>query len=143
VSASACLVSSSFLVHLCMSVFAAQTHKCLYILFVSPDFALSDRLRSHRHTHTHTHTQAPACDIQTPALSHARHLHYPTPDTCTIPRVQGPKDIITDGYHTVVCDTQGSPRRCGGQGDVLGGLLLAFKTWTHAAVKKESGACVS
>ncbi len=43
--------------------------------------------------------------------------------------VKGPKDVISDGTRTIVCDVRGSPRRAGGQGDVLAGLLLTFKVW--------------
>mmetsp|Transcript_18200 Transcript_18200/g.28242 ORF Transcript_18200/g.28242 Transcript_18200/m.28242 type:complete len:334 (-) Transcript_18200:999-2000(-) len=53
--------------------------------------------------------------------------------------VKGARDIITDGTSTVVCDTAGSPRRCGGQGDVLAGLLLAFKVWAHEALAESYG----
>jgi len=58
----------------------------------------------------------------------------------TVIVVKGAKDIISDGTSTVWCDEVGSPRRCGGQGDVLAGLLLAFRTWTHLAVEKQAGA---
>ena len=47
--------------------------------------------------------------------------------------VKGPADVISDGTRTLVCDATGSPRRCGGQGDVLAGLLLTFKVWAAAA----------
>jgi ATP-dependent NAD(P)H-hydrate dehydratase len=43
--------------------------------------------------------------------------------------VKGPTDVISDGVRTIACAVQGSPRRAGGQGDVLAGLLLTFKVW--------------
>ncbi|XP_065316930.1 ATP-dependent (S)-NAD(P)H-hydrate dehydratase-like isoform X3 [Gordionus sp. m RMFG-2023] len=33
--------------------------------------------------------------------------------------LKGPKDIISDGKFVMLCDRPGSPRRCGGQGDLL------------------------
>ncbi|XP_003737248.1 ATP-dependent (S)-NAD(P)H-hydrate dehydratase [Galendromus occidentalis] len=42
---------------------------------------------------------------------------------------KGPTDIISDGKSLTVTDEQGSPRRCGGQGDVLAGLLGTFVSW--------------
>ena len=38
--------------------------------------------------------------------------------------VKGPKDVISDGTRTVECGMQGSPRRSGGQGDVLAVFLF-------------------
>lgn len=34
---------------------------------------------------------------------------------------KGQVDVITDGQHTLVVTADGSPRRCGGQGDILTG----------------------
>ncbi|KAI8850447.1 Ribokinase-like protein [Chytridium lagenaria] len=42
---------------------------------------------------------------------------------------KGGTDVITDGSVTLRCDEQGSPRRCGGQGDVLAGTIAAFLAW--------------
>ncbi|KAL5108159.1 ATP-dependent S NAD P H-hydrate dehydratase [Taenia crassiceps] len=42
---------------------------------------------------------------------------------------KGPKDIITDGENILFCDTDGSPRRCGGQGDLLSGAAAVFSHW--------------
>jgi len=50
--------------------------------------------------------------------------------------VKGPKDVISDGTRTVECGMQGSPRRSGGQGDVLAGMLLTFKVWAASSVAK-------
>ncbi|OQR67385.1 ATP-dependent (S)-NAD(P)H-hydrate dehydratase-like [Tropilaelaps mercedesae] len=46
---------------------------------------------------------------------------------------KGAVDIISDGLNLVVCDETGSPRRCGGQGDVLAGLLGTFSCWAFNA----------
>jgi ATP-dependent NAD(P)H-hydrate dehydratase len=70
---------------------------------------------------------------------------------------KGARDIITDGangmqqrMHVVlvlarrtifadhgagvlVCDEEGSPRRCGGQGDVLSGATATFAHWARMA----------
>jgi len=42
---------------------------------------------------------------------------------------KGAQDIISNGKYTEICDTAGSPRRCGGQGDLLAGSLAAFLHW--------------
>ncbi|CAL1532462.1 unnamed protein product [Lymnaea stagnalis] len=42
---------------------------------------------------------------------------------------KGPHDIITDGENVLVCSETGSPRRCGGQGDLLSGSLGVFLFW--------------
>ncbi|KAJ3104043.1 hypothetical protein HDU97_009590 [Phlyctochytrium planicorne] len=44
---------------------------------------------------------------------------------------KGKVDHITDGTNTVVCVEEGSPRRCGGQGDVLTGTIAAFLAWAN------------
>ena len=36
---------------------------------------------------------------------------------------KGPSDLITDGIHTLKCDVLATPKRSGGQGDVLAGAL--------------------
>lgn len=46
---------------------------------------------------------------------------------------KGPEDIISDGHRLLRCTEQGSPRRCGGQGDLLSGSLAAFAFWSHSA----------
>lgn len=33
----------------------------------------------------------------------------------------------------LVCKVEGSPRRCGGQGDLLSGSMGVFQHWTHLA----------
>jgi len=44
----------------------------------------------------------------------------------------GAHDIISNGLYTETCDAVGSPRRCGGQGDLLAGTLAAFLIWSLA-----------
>jgi len=44
---------------------------------------------------------------------------------------KGPVDLITDGRSTLLCDEEGAPKRCGGQGDVLAGLASAFLSWSQ------------
>lgn len=41
-------------------------------------------------------------------------------------------DVISDGKEIVICDKQGSPRRCGGQGDLLSGILATFFNWSSS-----------
>ncbi|XP_065316929.1 ATP-dependent (S)-NAD(P)H-hydrate dehydratase-like isoform X2 [Gordionus sp. m RMFG-2023] len=43
--------------------------------------------------------------------------------------LKGPKDIISDGKFVMLCDRPGSPRRCGGQGDLLSGTMGVFLHW--------------
>jgi len=43
---------------------------------------------------------------------------------------KGKDDVISNGLvDDVICSERGSPRRCGGQGDVLAGTLSAFVSW--------------
>jgi len=42
---------------------------------------------------------------------------------------KGLRDVISDGRDTVECGAAGSPRRCGGQGDLLAGSLATFLHW--------------
>lgn len=55
-------------------------------------------------------------------------------DGVTILR-KGPVDIVSDGRHTFTCSEAGSPRRCGGQGDLLSGSLGLFSHWSHDALR--------
>lgn len=64
---------------------------------------------------------------------------------------KGKKDIISDGTCTISCDEVGSPRRCGGQGDLLSGSMGTFNYWTQkypntlscsATVLAAYGACL-
>jgi ATP-dependent NAD(P)H-hydrate dehydratase len=43
---------------------------------------------------------------------------------------KGPSDVISDGNTAVIVSGSGSARRCGGQGDVLAGVLGQFLSWT-------------
>jgi len=42
---------------------------------------------------------------------------------------KGATDLISDGRTVIECDYEGSPRRCGGQGDVLSGIMATFVNW--------------
>ena len=33
----------------------------------------------------------------------------------------------------MICDLPGNPRRCGGQGDILAGMLATFLAWAKRA----------
>eukprot|EP01134_Creolimax_fragrantissima_P004299 CFRG4299T1 len=46
---------------------------------------------------------------------------------------KGAVDMISDGISDTRCDEKGSLRRCGGQGDVLSGLIAVFTNWAHKA----------
>lgn len=48
---------------------------------------------------------------------------------------KGPEDIISNGEYTYVSNEPGSPRRCGGQGDLLAGAIATFSYWSHKAFK--------
>ncbi|CUS10495.1 unnamed protein product [Tuber aestivum] len=45
---------------------------------------------------------------------------------------KGPKDHISNGKQTFVCDLEGGLKRSGGQGDTLTGSLVTFLAWTRA-----------
>ncbi|CAG2208030.1 ATP-dependent (S)-NAD(P)H-hydrate dehydratase-like isoform X3 [Mytilus galloprovincialis] len=49
---------------------------------------------------------------------------------------KGPNDIISDGENVLVCCSEGSPRRCGGQGDLLSGAMGTFSYWAHQAIER-------
>eukprot|EP00246_Nothoceros_aenigmaticus_P016227 TRINITY_DN7221_c0_g2_i1.p1 TRINITY_DN7221_c0_g2~~TRINITY_DN7221_c0_g2_i1.p1 ORF type:complete len:381 (-),score=51.12 TRINITY_DN7221_c0_g2_i1:1230-2222(-) len=49
---------------------------------------------------------------------------------------KGPSDIISDGITVVESDYFGSPRRCGGQGDVLSGCTGVFMTWAQQCLER-------
>ncbi|KND04869.1 hypothetical protein, variant [Spizellomyces punctatus DAOM BR117] len=42
---------------------------------------------------------------------------------------KGSRDIISNGKEVLICDAEGSPRRCGGQGDLLSGACATFLAW--------------
>lgn len=45
---------------------------------------------------------------------------------------KGKVDIISNGKMQAECSTEGSFRRCGGQGDILAGSIGTFSYWAHA-----------
>ncbi|XP_077584059.1 ATP-dependent (S)-NAD(P)H-hydrate dehydratase isoform X1 [Stigmatopora nigra] len=47
--------------------------------------------------------------------------------------LKGENDLIADGSTVVACSTEGSGRRCGGQGDLLAGSAGVLAHWAHAA----------
>ena len=53
---------------------------------------------------------------------------------CIIVR-KGGVDIISDGKTAMFCKTRGSPRRCGGQGDVLSGSVTTALAWWKVSEK--------
>lgn len=50
---------------------------------------------------------------------------------------KGREDVITDGTQLLLVQADGSPRRCGGQGDVLTGTTAAFICWALAQRKQQ------
>lgn len=53
------------------------------------------------------------------------------------------QDVISDGHHVVVVKETGSPRRCGGQGDLLAGSAGTFFHWTNQFYRERGGAGVN
>lgn len=51
---------------------------------------------------------------------------------------KGENDIISDGKQVLVCCNEGSPRRCGGQGDLLSGTMGTFAYWSHMIYERSS-----
>ncbi|EGG17562.1 hypothetical protein DFA_08558 [Cavenderia fasciculata] len=51
---------------------------------------------------------------------------------------KGKEDIITNGKQTVVCSSDGMPRRCGGQGDLLAGAIGTMYAWACLYEKNNS-----
>jgi len=49
---------------------------------------------------------------------------------------KGPKDYISNGKQTVVCDLTGGLKRSGGQGDTLTGALVTMLAWKVAYEEK-------
>ncbi|EGG01238.1 uncharacterized protein MELLADRAFT_50177 [Melampsora larici-populina 98AG31] len=57
---------------------------------------------------------------------------------CTILQ-KGFNDIIAcDGYDSIIIDTEGSPKRCGGQGDILSGLVGTWLAWGKLYLDKQT-----
>lgn len=51
---------------------------------------------------------------------------------------KGTEDIISDGNTVIMCSTDGSPRRCGGQGDLLSGSTAVFFNWALQKYNNDS-----
>jgi ATP-dependent NAD(P)H-hydrate dehydratase len=51
---------------------------------------------------------------------------------------KGNDDIITDGHSVITCNEMGSPRRCGGQGDLLAGAISTFAYWSQKAFSEKT-----
>ncbi|XP_050417188.1 ATP-dependent (S)-NAD(P)H-hydrate dehydratase isoform X4 [Patella vulgata] len=51
---------------------------------------------------------------------------------------KGFSDVMSDGDKVLVCYGEGSPRRCGGQGDLLSGSMGIFTHWSHSAVESDN-----
>jgi ATP-dependent NAD(P)H-hydrate dehydratase len=51
---------------------------------------------------------------------------------------KGNDDIITDGHSVITCNEKGSPRRCGGQGDLLAGAMSTFAHWSQNALSAKT-----
>lgn len=49
---------------------------------------------------------------------------------------KGKVDRIASGAHSTVCDDKGCLKRCGGQGDILCGILATFQAWKFAHFKQ-------
>lgn len=52
---------------------------------------------------------------------------------------KGKDDLISDGISSIPCREHGSPRRCGGQGDILAGLTATFAHWSYTATGNRDG----
>ncbi|KAH3763613.1 carbohydrate kinase protein [Pelomyxa schiedti] len=52
---------------------------------------------------------------------------------------KGVVDKISNGEITVICEEEGSPRRCGGQGDILAGSMTTFLYWINKAHPEHAG----
>lgn len=49
---------------------------------------------------------------------------------------KGKVDIITNGEKVIECHENGAPRRCGGQGDLLSGIIGLFSYWTSGSNRR-------
>ncbi|KAL7721734.1 ATP-dependent (S)-NAD(P)H-hydrate dehydratase [Entamoeba marina] len=52
---------------------------------------------------------------------------------------KGEHDIISNGYYTATVLQEGSPRRCGGIGDLLSGSVATFLAWSVLKNKGDEG----
>ena len=46
---------------------------------------------------------------------------------------KGCSDLVSDGHTIETCEVGGSPRRCGGQGDILSGILATLLHWSYTS----------
>ncbi|CAA7392666.1 unnamed protein product [Spirodela intermedia] len=51
---------------------------------------------------------------------------------------KGNADLISDGETVSVVSAFGSPRRCGGQGDILSGSVAVFSSWARQQISEHS-----
>lgn len=56
---------------------------------------------------------------------------------------KGDVDRVSDGSSSAACAVKGSPRRAGGQGDVLSGTMAVFKSWAAADPSAAEAAAAS
>lgn len=63
-----------------------------------------------------------------PSVEHTRKLAAEFGNVLIVRK--GYFDIVSDGKDAAICRTDGAPRRCGGQGDILAGLTGLFISWT-------------
>ncbi|KAL2607770.1 hypothetical protein R1flu_026343 [Riccia fluitans] len=56
---------------------------------------------------------------------------------------KGKSDLISDGQQVLASDYFGSPRRCGGQGDVLSGSTAVFVSWARQYLQNENSKSVA
>jgi len=52
---------------------------------------------------------------------------------------KGEFDLISNGKAVISCEVPGGPRRCGGIGDVLAGVIGCFSVWGTRPPKEEDG----
>jgi ATP-dependent NAD(P)H-hydrate dehydratase len=52
---------------------------------------------------------------------------------------KGQEDLISDGQSVIGSNYFGSPRRCGGQGDVLSGSAAVFMAWSRQSMQTTEG----
>jgi len=50
---------------------------------------------------------------------------------------KGKYDTIVDGSYSAICDRENSPRRCGGQGDLLAGSMAVFMAWATKFIQSQ------
>jgi len=53
--------------------------------------------------------------------------------------LKGEVDVITDGKEAYIVRQQGASKRCGGQGDILSGLVGLYSYWAYSASKNNNG----